>query len=409
MTTTLTPPSGLTPTLLTSWNRYFIPQSDTSAYRVGDAVKSAGGTDAAGIIAVTLHSGTGPARGVIVAVDPGLPATGGLVDGQKRSVPAAKLTGYYVWVDDDPSHQFAMVDDGLTPANSVASSAGKYANFTPGAVAAANGGSTAAITSSSLGSSSGCLQVLSLQPGSAYGAAATWLVKFAVHELANNNGQGGGGISTLASASDYTANLVTPLAAKQNVPINWNGTTPALVSSTNPVPAFGSNAFLYTGAGGAVLDGNTYQTGDVALWNGTVFVKEIYGGGYLGSFAAPALLQTACPAASNPACIALVGGVIYISNGTTWLTKAAVPTGVSGPTTLNDGHDCANLLCTSTPAVTVNTGLKNGFGCSIKGAFTTAGTATITDLRATTGTAFCCLVQSDAAGTGLTYDLVGTK
>ena len=201
--TNLTTPSGFTPRTLTSWSRYFIPQADANAYRVGDAVKSAGGTDAAGIVAVTLHTGTGPARGVIVAVDPGLPATGGLTNGQKLAVPAAKLQDYYVWVDDDPTHTFAIVDDGLTPANSVAANAGSYANFTPSTGPAANGGSVAALTSSTLGGTSGCLKVVSLQPGSAYGAFATWLVKFAVHELANSApGGGSGGSSTLAALTD---------------------------------------------------------------------------------------------------------------------------------------------------------------------------------------------------------------
>lgn len=127
----------------------------------------------------------------------------------------------------------------------------------------------------------------------------------------------------------------TDLNAKQSVPVVWNGTTPALVSSTNPVPSFGSNAFLYTGAGGAILDGLTYQTGDVALWNGSVFVKEVYGGGYLGAFATTSALQTANPAASNPACIALVVGVIYISDGTAWQKRVGASTDLTDGTTLN--------------------------------------------------------------------------
>src|ERR1700757_1409537 len=220
---------------------------------------------------------------------------------------------------------------------------------------------------------------------------------------------GGGTLGFISGTISTQSDLSSALNTKQNVPSSWDGTTPALTSSVNPIPLYGSNAFTYTGGGGATLDGFTFQTGDLALWTGSAFTKIVLGGGYVGTFASPAALQTAYPAASNAACIALVNSVIYTSNGTSWLTKAAIPTAISTGTTLLDTYDCANLVCTSTPALTINSGLKNGFGCSIKGAFTTAGTATITDLRATTGTAFCCLVQSDTAGTGTTYDLVGTK
>lgn len=126
----------------------------------------------------------------------------------------------------------------------------------------------------------------------------------------------------------------TDLNAKQNVPVSWNGTTPALVSSTNPLPSFGSNAFVYTGAGGAVLDGQTYQTGDEAVWNGTTFTCVRLGGGFVGTYASTAALQTAYPAASNPACIALVAGVIYISNGTAWQIKVQASTDLSDASVL---------------------------------------------------------------------------
>jgi hypothetical protein len=166
--------------------------------------------------------------------------------------------------------------------------------------------------------------------------------------------------------TDVATAITAALAAKQNIPIFWNGTTPALVSSTNPVPAFGSNAFLYTGAGGAVLDGNTFQTGDLALWNGTVFMKEIFGGGYLGTFASTAALQTAYPAASNPACIALVVGVIYISNGTAWQVKVQASTDLSDSASLErlvGTFASTSALQTAFPAAS-NTGYKALVGAS---------------------------------------------
>lgn len=149
---------------------------------------------------------------------------------------------------------------------------------------------------------------------------------------------GGGAVSSVAGKTGAVTLASTDLtngSTLENIPINWDGTTPALVSSTNPIPAFGSNAFTYTGAGGAVLDGNTFQTGDLALWNGTVFTKVVLGGGYLGSFGSTGALQTAYPAASNTACIALVSGVIYTSNGTAWQVKVQATTDLSDAAVLN--------------------------------------------------------------------------
>lgn len=346
--TTLTPPSGFTPRALTSWNKYFVPQSDTNAYRVGDAVKSAGGTDAAGTVAVTLHLGTGPSRGVIVSVDPGLPATGGLAYGQKLSIPATKLMGYYVWVLDDPSAVFTMVDDGLTPGNSVASSAGKYANYTPGAGAAANGGSTSAITSSTLGSSSGCLQVISLQPGSAYGAAATWLVKFAAHELANGGGAASSGVSSFSALTDKasadivgTNTGVAAVAAMATAafkpPMTWaaspGGGTPTLTSGT----AVPGKSFLNTTTSLVTLnpsiDGITQVApGDILVcFTAGSFTLLPAGGLYLGVFGSTGALPTS---ASNAGNSALVGSTLYFCNGASWAALGSG--GVSTLSALSD-------------------------------------------------------------------------
>jgi hypothetical protein len=188
--------------------------------------------------------------------------------------------------------------------------------------------------------------------------------------------------------SDLTdgATQAALIASKQSIPLNWNGTTPALVSSTNPVPSFGSNAFIYTGAGGAVLDGQTYQTGDVAVWNGTVFAKEVFGGGYLGTAASPSALQTAFPAATYPACVALISGVLYFSNGTAWVksvtastdlsdgatlntqitTNTAAAVQITGNVTITTGNQATYngkiLEWTGVYSVTINAGLANDFG-----------------------------------------------
>lgn len=107
----------------------------------------------------------------------------------------------------------------------------------------------------------------------------------------------------------------------------------------------------------------------------------------------------------------VIGGTVSSVSNQTPDSGGNIALGVPEP--LSAGHVLAssdngdNLILTGTPALTVNTGLPAGFGCGIKGAFTTTGTATVTDLRATTGTAWCCLAQTAADGSA--YDLVGTK
>jgi hypothetical protein len=204
----LNTPNGFASRPLTRWNRYYVPQADTNVYRVGDFVRSAGGTDASGTVAVSPHPGSAVGmRGVIVSIDPGLPSTGGLqASGQKLSVPAVKTRDYYLWVNDDPAAIYVAVDDGLTPANLTAANVGSFANFTPGVAAGVNGGSTAALTSSTFGgaSGSGCLKVLGILPPSSYGANAAWLVQSANHELSTGQGPGtGSGITAVAQASDF--------------------------------------------------------------------------------------------------------------------------------------------------------------------------------------------------------------
>ena len=103
---------------------------------------------------------------------------------------------------------------------------------------------------------------------------------------------GGAGISALTQASDYTTNLVTPLAAKADlvagkVPVSqlpaavqgalnyqgaWNASTnsPALTSGT------GTKGFFYTvsAAGSTTLDGiSQWNAGDHVSFNGTTWEK----------------------------------------------------------------------------------------------------------------------------------------
>jgi len=127
---------------------------------------------------------------------------------------------------------------------------------------------------------------------------------------------------------------------------------------------------------------------------------------------AAALLAANTPS-TNAGNRALVGSaapyVTYSCDGSAWTTTSATPGAVSGPITLSNANDGEPLICTGTPVITINSGLKPNFGLPISGTFTTAGSATITDERATTGTPRCCLVQTDTTGAGATYELWGTK
>lgn len=78
----------------------------------------------------------------------------------------------------------------------------------------------------------------------------------------------GGAFSGITGQPTDNANLASALKAKLNLSLGWNGTTPALASGTDPITAgFGSNSFIYTGAGTSpALDGVTGVNGDVFMF-----------------------------------------------------------------------------------------------------------------------------------------------
>lgn len=166
---------------------------------------------------------------------------------------------------------------------------------------------------------------------------------------------GGGTFATLTGNATDNASLLAQLNLRLNNALSWDGTTPNLQSGVSPVIPFGSNVFVYTGAGGAVLDTQTYATNDLAIWNlgGTsTFTKVSTGGAYLGVFASTGALPTA---STNLAAFAAVGGaapyLFYTSNGSAWvqeLTSAQLAV-ASGIATL-DGS--AHLLAAQVPAFT---------------------------------------------------------
>lgn len=101
-------------------NLYYIPQADTNAYFVGDAVVSAAnGNLLNGASAVALAGTRGAAmiagniRGVIVGVGTSVATPGGASPQafdpsnlESISIPATKTKDYYVWVVDSPDVVF---------------------------------------------------------------------------------------------------------------------------------------------------------------------------------------------------------------------------------------------------------------------------------------------------------------
>jgi hypothetical protein len=85
---------------------------------------------------------------------------------------------------------------------------------------------------------------------------------------------------------------------------------------------------------------------------------------------------------------------------------APLPISVNSNKTLNQNDNGKVLVCTSSPVLTINTGLPSGFAVSIKGDFTYDGTANVTDAR-TIGAAdpWCSIINIG----NNTYELIGGK
>lgn len=176
----------------TSWNgqtnMYYIPAADTSAYAVGDPVKSVALSDAIGTMGVQKAAGADAVRGVIVGIFVAPPYFTSLVgvglDLSLQTIPAVKAKAYYVMVVDDPFVVFEVQDDGLSVLTATAvnkNASFTVANPTAPAVVSASVLSTAAIaTTAGLNLK---LLGLSQQDDNAFGQYARWLVKFNLHEL----------------------------------------------------------------------------------------------------------------------------------------------------------------------------------------------------------------------------------
>lgn len=171
-------------------NMYCIPSTDGSVFSPGDAVKTAAGGDANGIPYVQKAAGTDTVRGVVVGVlvaNPNNPSlVGTVLDLTTQNIPATKAKDYYVLVADDPNILFELQDDGLNAAITVATACNKNATFTVANPTSPQQNSASVLNSGSIATTNTLnlkLVGLAQKPNNAYGAYATWLVRFNLHEL----------------------------------------------------------------------------------------------------------------------------------------------------------------------------------------------------------------------------------
>ena len=174
-------------------NLYYIPSTDNTVMSVGDAVISLAGGDASGVPGIAKAAGTtNPIRGVITGfvVAPNLQSLVGTnLDLTLQNIPATKTKDYYAMVCDDPAVLFEIQGDGLTAANAVAAACNKNANFTVTNPTSPRQMSASVLLESSIATTQAfLLRIVGLvqKPGNAYGAAATWLVRFNQHEMMGN-------------------------------------------------------------------------------------------------------------------------------------------------------------------------------------------------------------------------------
>ncbi len=170
---------------------YCIPAADTAAYYMGDVVKSltTPGADGNGVLTVTKITGAETPRGFIVGFLG--PVGGGSMQGlaldtTQVSIPATKSRDYYVMLCDDPNAVFTVQGDG-TATNQVAAKASYCCTLTIAAPSPATQPVSATCVASASINTTNTLTIrllgLAPIPGNTFGAYATWLAKWNLHEL----------------------------------------------------------------------------------------------------------------------------------------------------------------------------------------------------------------------------------
>ena len=164
---------------------YWIPSTDTSAYYIGDTVKTATGSDANGIpLVVKCASGNTP-RGVITSVlinNPNNPSIQGVnLDLTTTSVPASKSQAYYLLINDDPDQVFLIQGDSTTFATT---DVNKNATYTVATPSISNQMSATVLTGTTT-SSTAVLKIVGIEPipGNNLGAYVRFMVLFNEHEM----------------------------------------------------------------------------------------------------------------------------------------------------------------------------------------------------------------------------------
>lgn len=194
-------PHGLTPVGYLNgapWTQkarfYRIPSSDANAYAIGDVVKSATGADTAGVTNVVIAAAGDVPRGVIVgiAVAPtvlGTPVTSQVPNLNVQTIPATKLSDYYVYVVDDPLVIFEVMANNAVSLTITA----KNANIVTAALGT-NLVSQTKLDSASIATTN-TLQLKILGQPQRFNvdntANAPLLVKFNIHEFLTSTGSVG--------------------------------------------------------------------------------------------------------------------------------------------------------------------------------------------------------------------------
>jgi hypothetical protein len=164
---------------------YYIPSTDTSAYYIGDVVKTVDGGDASGTPAVTKCVSGDTPRGVMSSIlinNPNNPSIQGTnLDLTVTSIPASKSQAYYILVNDDPDQVYVIQGDSTTFATT---DVNKNATYTVAAPSQPNQQSATVLTGTTT-SSTAVLKIVGIEPipGNALGPYVRFLVMFNNAEL----------------------------------------------------------------------------------------------------------------------------------------------------------------------------------------------------------------------------------
>ena len=188
----LNAPFGFSPVIYgTSGNNnqqqrvYYIPSTDTSAYYIGDTVKTIDGSDANGTPAIAKCATGDTPRGVVTSIlinNPNNPSIQGTnLDLTTTSVPASKSADYYLLINDDPDQVFMIQGDSTT---FVTTDMNKNASYTVAAPSISNQQSATVLTGTTT-SSTAALKIIGIEPipGNNLGPYVRFFVLFNNAEL----------------------------------------------------------------------------------------------------------------------------------------------------------------------------------------------------------------------------------